>query len=496
MRILYIDIDTLRADHLGCYGYGRETSPNIDSLASEGVRLDRCYASDTPCLPSRSALISGRFGIHNGAVNHGGTAADPFLEGEPRGFQSTLATTSWTRCMRKVRIPSTTISSFAERHSAHHWYAGFNEAINIGMMGMERADQVTPLALDWLSRNGTRDDWFLHVHMWDPHTPYRTPRDYGDPFADEPLPPWLTEEVRQHHWTLPGPHSAQETIGYTFQKSWADRYERQPLEISSMAAVRAMFDGYDTGVRYADDHVGQILNSLADLGVLDETAIVVSGDHGETLGELGIYCDHQTADEYTARLPMVIRWPGVEGGRVDNGWHYQIDVAATVLDLAGAEVPEIWDGQSFADSLRSGEDGGREHLVVSQAAWTAQRSVRFATPDGGDYICIRTYHDAYHGFPEVMLFDLSVDPHEQDNLAEKQPEVVGLALAKLDAWHADAMRWPGQAVDPLWTAVKEAPFHAKGRLPEYLDRLRATGREAWADRLEARHTLPPARREI
>ena len=75
MRILYVDIDTLRADHLGCYGYPRDTTPNLDRIAADGVRFDRCYASDTPCLPSRTALFSGRFGIHTGVVSHGGTAA-------------------------------------------------------------------------------------------------------------------------------------------------------------------------------------------------------------------------------------------------------------------------------------------------------------------------------------------------------------------------------------------------------------------------------------
>jgi arylsulfatase A-like enzyme len=84
MRILYIDIDTLRADHLGCYGYHRNTSPNIDALADDAVLFKNVYASDTPCLPSRTALLTGRFGIHNGAVNHGGTDADPVIGGPER----------------------------------------------------------------------------------------------------------------------------------------------------------------------------------------------------------------------------------------------------------------------------------------------------------------------------------------------------------------------------------------------------------------------------
>ena len=90
MRILYLDLDTLRPDHLGCYGYHRNTSPNIDSIAAEGIQFSNYYASDAPCLPSRTALMSGTFGIHNGVINHGGTAADIRYEGTSRGFQDSL----------------------------------------------------------------------------------------------------------------------------------------------------------------------------------------------------------------------------------------------------------------------------------------------------------------------------------------------------------------------------------------------------------------------
>ena len=86
MRILYIDIDTLRPDHLGCYGYERNTSPHIDNIAKEGTIFSECYASDVPCLPSMASFFTGRFGIHSGIVGHGGTAADMRLTGLKRRF--------------------------------------------------------------------------------------------------------------------------------------------------------------------------------------------------------------------------------------------------------------------------------------------------------------------------------------------------------------------------------------------------------------------------
>jgi choline-sulfatase len=108
-----------------------------------------------------------------------------------------------------------------------------------------------------------------------------------------------------------------------------------------MDDVRKVYDRYDTGVRYADHHVGQIINALDEMGMLEETGVMVSADHGENLGELGIYCDHQTADDYTTHLPMILRWPGLATEvRPQSDFRYQIDVMATVLELFGAGVPD------------------------------------------------------------------------------------------------------------------------------------------------------------
>jgi arylsulfatase A-like enzyme len=482
VRIIYIDIDSQRPDHLGCYGYHRPTSPNIDRVAAQGARFDNYYVSDAPCLPSRTAMWSGRFGIHNGVINHGGTAADPFIEGAGRGFRSTLGRSSWMHALRQAGLKTVTISPFGERHSAWHWYANFSEIHNTGKGGLERADEISPVALKWIADHAREEKWFLHVNFWDPHTPYRAPDEFYAPFKDSPLPMWLNESVRQNHWAGVGPHSAREVCGYDDQPygSW----DKQPTRIDSMDQVRRMFDGYDAGVRYADEHVGRLLNALADQNVLDDTAVVISADHGENLGELNIYGDHQTADHITCRVPLIVRWPGVtKAGMVDGELHYQVDFAATSIELARGTVPVNWDGRSFADALRRGESRGREFLVISQGAWSCQRAVRF-----DDWLCIRSYHDGHHCFPERMLFDVRRDPHEQNDVAEQNPDVVARAMTMLDDWHAEMMRTATHPSDPMWTVLREGgPLHTRGNLPNYLKRLRDTGRASWAEQLAARH---------
>jgi len=481
VRILYLDLDTLRPDHLRCYGYQRDTSPNIDALAAQGIRCENYYISDAPCLPSRAALFNGRFGIHTGVVGHGGTAADLRLEGAERGFRTAASSTTWMSVLRKAGLRPVSISPYAERHSAWWFYCGFSEMINTGKGGMEIADEITPHALDWLRRNARQDNWFLQVNYWDPHTPYRTPAEYGNPFESEPPPDWLTEEMIQQHRASYGPHSAHEPLHFDEPKDYP--WPRVPTTINGLADWKRWIDGYDTGIRYMDDHIGRILDLLADEGALDDTVVIVSSDHGENQGELNVYGDHQTADHSTSRVPLIVRWPRMKSGMVDPELHYNLDLPPTVTELLGQEGPPVWEGRSFASTIRDGRPSGRGYLVLSQCAWSCQRAVRF-----GPWIMIRTYHDGFKNFPPIMLFNVQEDPHETNNLADKHPTIVNQALAMLDEWHAEMMSSSAYAEDPLWTVMREGgPFHVRGALEEYCRRLRATGRAHHAEKLEAQY---------
>lgn len=486
MRVLYIDIDSLRPDHLGCYGYHRETSPNIDEVANESIRFDQVYITDAPCLPSRTALFSGRFGFRTGVVGHGGVTAQPFIEGADRGFRDEFGKSSWMMLLRQLGMKTITISSFGERHAAWHWYAGFNEIYNPGKRGLERADEVVPIAIDWLNRHGEEDNWFLHVNVWDPHTPFRTPDMYGNPFMLDPLPEWFTEQMWENCWNGYGPHSPQEANGFGYENI-SNLYPNHPDQIDSFEQVHGWVDGYDTGIRYADKFVGHIFKKLKELGVYDDTIIIIGADHGENIGELNIWGDHQTADTITCHVPLIVRFPGMSP-RVDTGLHYHFDWAATLVELLGGEVPEIWDGKSFAKEFREGSQISRDYLVTSQGAWSCQRGVRF-NRNNTAYQLLYTYHDGYKMVEPIMLFNIDADPHEQHNLVNEHPELVRQSLAMLSEWQADMIRNSQHDVDPLMTVLREGgPFHTRGELPNYLEHLRNTGREHHAEKLARLHS--------
>lgn len=498
MRILYVDIDTLRPDHLGCYGYQRPTSPNIDALAAESVRFTDYYCSDAPCLPSRAAMMTGRFGIHNGCIGHGGINAEMRPEGRDRGMADFNGRYNLPAVIRRAGFHTATISSFPDRHGAWWFYGGFDECFNVGKRGLEPADDVLPIASDWLERQRGRDDWFLHVHVWDPHIPYRTPEKYGRPFADMPLPDsWMTEELLRYHRTRkPGAHSACEVNGYRASPDAA--HPRQITEITSLEDFRALIDEYDTGVWYADRFFGQLVKILKEQGIYEDTAIIVSSDHGEDLGELGSYCEHGEADEIVTHIPLIIKWPGCAAGAVSGGFHYNVDLLPTLAELLGDRVkpfacnrvvgkpnPVEYDGESFAPLVRSGADGGREYLVVSQCAHVCQRAVRFE-----DWIYIRTYHDGYHLTEAEELFHLPSDPHETRNVAREYPEVCWHGAWYLERWVAENMARGARKnpTDPLWSVIGEGgPFHCRGYLYDYCVHLEQTGRGDCAGALRARH---------
>ena len=482
MRILYIDIDSLRPDHLSCYGYLRRTSPHIDQIASEGVRFDNVYATDTPCLPSRTAFFGGLFGIHTGLVNHGGVYADLPIQGESRQFRSEFAQNTLASVLRRAGYQTCSVSPFPNRHTAYQIWMGFTETYDTGKGGLENADEMYPPANDWLNRHGKDENWFLHINFWDPHTPYDHPESFGHPFADEPMEDWITQALIDKQNASFGPHSAREVSGWT--EHLTDGWLWGVGEIKTVADAKLHIDAYDTGIRYADHFVGKLIQDLQDLGVYDETAIIISADHGENQGELNVWGDHQTADQGTNHLPLIIKWPGVTDGQEGTGrsaFHYNLDLTATITELIGGEQPDQWDGISFAASLK-GEDNGRPFLVLSQGAWSCQRSVRWA-----NWLLIRTYHTGLKDFPAYMLFDLAADPHETTNLAGKRPEILHEGLIQMDHWLAEQMprAWRG---DPFWGVIREGgSLHANENSPlwhNYIQRLRETGRSHHAENLE------------
>ena len=250
--------------------------------------------------------------------------------------------------------------------------------------------------------------------------------------------------------------------------------------------MKDMIDQYDCGVRYTDDNIAQILDLLKKKGLYgDDLAVIITSDHGENMGELGIYGEHATADEPTCHIPMIIKWPGAKKNFVARGLHDNVDLLPTVQELLGTKIAGNYDydGVSYAGTLLEGEDCARESVVLTQCCHVCQRSARF-----GDYLYVRTIHGGYHLLPREMLFNLKEDPHQQHNLAEEHPELCAQGARIVLDWTDEMMKKSDYAEDPLWTVMREGgPEHCRGMLESYIKRLEGTPRAGLISKLREQY---------
>lgn len=455
MRILYIDIDSLRPDHTGLYGYPRRITPNLDRFAEQAVVFDRYYCSDSPCLPSRAALTSQQFGIANGVIGHFGRGAQfrfsnqnehprdrPLLGGH----------------LAQHGIYPASIACFAERHLAYFFYGNFRESIRPSMSlgNDEDAADVNRAAFRWLDQHAQEDNWFLHVNYWEPHTDYVQPIEWLERAAAAgPAPAWPDDEAIARHQDIYGPRSATDLHGGYGRKS--PRPETMPDAIRDRRDFEHLINGYDGEIMYWDHHFGQLLNKLADLGILADTVIIVTADHGESFGENGSYCEHGLANEPTHRIPLIIRWPGVTNHvpterRRCSELLYNIDLGPTLCELLGLPTPAGWHGMSFAPAIKGLPFEGRGMLFLGHGAHTYQRAVRTA-----DFLYVRTLHTGCFRTEPEELFHVTSDPHLTRNVLGEYPDLVKrLQAAQSDWWHRYAGA-AGAPPDPMQATLGEGP---------------------------------------
>jgi len=494
MRVLIIDIDSLRPDHLGCYGYERDTSPTIDTLASEGVRFERCYASDTPCLPSRTALATCRFGVNSGVVTHHGEGQRYDEPGD--GHDPDADRMPAFRHLAENGVHTASVSQFSQRHLAYHFGANFQESImptaTAGGPAIEDCSEVTPVAESWLDRHAADEDWLLHVNYWDVHHPYLGVEECVDDVRESGSPPeWPDEDAIDDQQGMTGVRSADLwPSADQYRRDWESFYDwPMPESIDSRADVEQLVDGYDAMIRRVDAEVAKLLDALERAGVRDETAVVVTADHGEAFGEHGIYAEHAFPHPACQRVPMVVSWPGVTDGTAGTavaGQVYQFDMVATVCDLAGLDRPAGWDAEPFTAALRgdgqgSGEDDrdsggdfeGRDTIVAGHGIYTFGRAVY-----RDDWLYVRLLHPGVYSYPGLyndpdlpgdgleLLHDLDADPHCTENLVADRPGKAAELRAALDRWLAEHLSdgWADQRPvaargrDPLAGTASAGPY--------------------------------------
>ncbi len=448
MRIILFDIDCLRPDHLGCYGYSRPTSPNIDRIARDGMRFNNYYCADSPCMPSRAGFVSGRFGIHNGVVSNLGAGAEFHLrKTNYDGLQAVNQVLP--RLIREFgRHETYNFTNFAWRHSFSQYMLGWTGFVSPNLKGgNETAPEVNEPVLAWLKDNAKRENFLLHINYWDAHRWYKMEASWADRFRDTPCPAWPDDAAFERINRVTGPFT-----GTGQFKNHLSGVPLMPGKITNRAEYEHVVTGYDAAIAYVDHHVGIVLAELDRQGVLDDAVIIFTSDHGDAFGEHGIFTDHVCADECIHRIPLIVRWPGVtKASAASDAMLYNVDFAATLCDMLGAPIPEHWDGLSFAENLKGNAGLDREYLVWGHALYTVQRAVRTRR-----HLLIRTYDDyGYRSFEPVELYDMQADPYQTQNLRQDQPQTVACLDSLMQDWLQEQLTKPWAICDPLLAVLAE-----------------------------------------
>lgn len=469
MRIVYFDLDSLRPDHISGYGYPRETTPNLDRVLREGTRFTRAYCNSSPCMPSRASFVSGRYGINHGVGSHWGPGSHFRFPGADNQYSTDAPLLP--RHLQQHGYRTATFSSFADRHLAPWFLAGWTETHNTSLeRGAESAEQVNRCVLPWLEQHGHEEDFFIHVQYWDVHRTYTVDERYAAALEADPVPAWPDAAAIRDHAANYGPFSATEMFP---NESGRSPVPSMPDRVTTREEFQHLVNGYDGALRYLDERIGEVLDTLDGLGVLDSTAVIISADHGEALGEQGIYGDHVCAGEAVHNIPMVVRWPdGARPGVAVDDLVYNVDLQPTICELLGIEVPAGWDGRSFAAALGQRERPTRSHLVWDHALYSCQRAVRTDS-----WLFIRTYQPGLFPFDEEILYDLAADPHQTTNLADEHPEVVTELDAVMQQWVTDNLARTGGAEDPLLAVARAGGPYRYVAKDAWLDRLRSEGRD-------------------
>ena len=400
MKVLHIDIDTLRPDHLSCYGYQRNTSPNIDSIAKNGIKFTNCFSSDSPCMPSRAATFSGTYGIKNGIITHG-----------ERGLKMKGKMETLPLVLRKNGVHTYAFGSFG-RHPAPWYYVGFEELhdpLVIGESNFQEMDGTvtTEKVLKVLNNSSTEKDMYLHIHFWDPHTPYAAPLSFlnlieNEYFPDHPTENELNSQMDKVYWHSP------KTMGITTYDDW-----------------KRLINEYDAEIRYADFNVGQILRKIEELD--DDFLIIVMSDHGEEFGEHGPISEHWSVYNGTQRVPLILYSNKLNYHGDYCGLVYQFDIAATILDAFKISVPKGWDSKSVLDFINQTVPE-RQSLIVGHGLYTYQRAVITK-----DFKLIKTYNPGMWHLPELQLYSMK-DTWESVDLSGSDPERVKILISVLTEW--------------------------------------------------------------
>ncbi|MFM8573343.1 MAG: sulfatase-like hydrolase/transferase [Pirellula sp.] len=448
-NVLLICIDDLKP-RIGCYGDPMAKTPSIDRLAKSGVVFESAYCNQAVCSPSRNALLTSlrpqTLGVYDLATN--------FRRGSPNAItlpQHFKSNGYYTQSFGKIfhvghgnNDDQASWSTESYKPKGQNYQLPDNQNLVNSKDGtksaaFESADApdevyndslIADAAIKTLSeRSKSEQPWLLAVGFLKPHLPFVAPKKYWDLYDRTKIEIAAVQEPPKG-----APAYAPQNSGEL--RAYSNMPNQGPIPESLQ---RELIHGYLAAVSFTDHQIGRVLTTLEQLGLKDNTIVVLWGDHGWHLGDHGMWCKHSNYEQAT-RIPVIVSAPGKAQGVSTKALIESVDIYPTLCELAGIQTPNSLDGnsldgKSFAKVLQNPNLGHRDHAIsvyprskegVGQVLGRSIRSERYRLVQWKAW-------NAPNDSAEYELYDYQTDPLETRNLASEQPAVVAKLLESLSS---------------------------------------------------------------
>jgi arylsulfatase A-like enzyme len=429
MNVIFCSLDTLRADHLSCLGDRRGLTPNLDRIASEGALFSQAFATDIPTQPSHTAIFTGQFGVNTGIVSHFHPAA--YLEEDTLWLPSLL------------RRHGFTTGAVDHLFAMKDWFIrGYDDYMPPPGRSRSPGSVINEIGFPWITEH-SHEDFFLFLHFWDAHIP---PSPFKERFSSDTvgrIDPHITEKLEGRP-SFP-----------LFKQNLYDFLDAMPN-------LDYIADLYDAEVAYLDFEIGRLFNHLGHHGLLEDTVVVLFGDHGENMTEHDSWFDHAGLYDSVVHVPLIIWGPGRVPVVQSRAMVALVDVLPTLLEVLGLPEAGTVNGRSLLPLMRGDTSVHRDAIMLSEATWQASRGVRTER-----WKFIKYLQTTIYGRDGVELYDLAADPAEQTNVAAQHPEVVADLSDRLQHWVSAQL---GGRPDPMYSVI-DAGLPAVARLNDVMAEL-------------------------
>jgi arylsulfatase A-like enzyme len=400
-NMIFVVVDTLRADRVGAYGYKQPTTPAIDKLAAEGVLFETLHSASPWTAPSFGSFFTGVSPTIHGAggMLAKGSSKGTLLFGVTVGGIRKDLPTLTTLIPEGIQTAAIVNNAFVSKNLGFDRGFDHFDHRNAGVHKYRKADETAKRAIEWLEENH-ENPFFLLVHFFDPHMGYGPPQKYISQFAPN--------------------KSRRISVPFTDHDSARDG-TLKPSE-QEKTFIRGLYDGE---VRFVDDEIANIVETMRRLSLLENTWIVVTADHGDEHFEHGSFEHGHAYEDEVTRVPLIIRAPGGKwhaGDRIGASIGH-VDITPTLLDLYGVTIPSHFEGRSLLP-LVSGLETEHREVYMEYNLFNGQQCAMF---DGRYKIVWDTRRK--RGF----YYDLKTDPGETRRLSSDDPkykELFALLSAK------------------------------------------------------------------